>query len=399
MKNRCTLDGTVWHALSDNLRWELDESLSKLSANPDDWATVEVFSDSPNLYNSSIILLHSNAKYGGAFVRLARTYLNVVAEFNDKQTAYFNVGTAAEIVDKFAALGKKIVFIICSIKPNAVEYCESVCTIVRANFLTLPKAIRRLGRNIAYDPKRWLSQANPNHLFKLVDALQGYMGHIDQRSIPVLEALLRFRLTFDASYLRGIALPEEEQYISILGFPPRPGSTIVDGGAFDGDTALRFARALSEDVHAIYCFEPDPASFSRLKNVSQALQYIVPYQYGLSNKDEDLCFSALSTTGSYFTHLGNTTLPVVRLDGMKLPNVVDFIKLDVEGFEMRALEGARDTIVRDKPRLAISAYHDPLDIIKIPQWVSTLEVPYVGRLLHHSNFMYESVWHFEVAVD
>ena len=45
---------------------------------------------------------------------------------------------------------------------------------------------------------------------------------------------------------------------------------------------------------------------------------------------------------------------------------VDFIKMDIEGAERNALAGARQTLARWHPRLALSAYHRPDDPEKIP---------------------------------
>ncbi|MEJ5367064.1 MAG: FkbM family methyltransferase [Bryobacteraceae bacterium] len=66
-------------------------------------------------------------------------------------------------------------------------------------------------------------------------------------------------------------------------------------------------------------------------------------------------------------------VPLIRIDDLMeelgLPRV-DFIKMDIEGAEVRALEGARETLRRHHPRLSIAVYH---------QWEHPVEVPRAAR--------------------
>jgi FkbM family methyltransferase len=72
-------------------------------------------------------------------------------------------------------------------------------------------------------------------------------------------------------------------------------------------------------------------------------------------------------------------VPLVPID-MALDELgishVDFIKMDVEGAEPKALAGARQTILRDKPRLSIATENEPDDIKTVPAWVNSLNVGY-----------------------
>jgi hypothetical protein len=43
--------------------------------------------------------------------------------------------------------------------------------------------------------------------------------------------------------------------------------------------------------------------------------------------------------------------------------------MDIEGAEVRALHGGRQTIARFHPRLALSAYHDVADPVEVPKAV------------------------------
>jgi len=75
-------------------------------------------------------------------------------------------------------------------------------------------------------------------------------------------------------------------------------------------------------------------------------------------------------------------VPLTRIDelvrDLRLPRV-DFIKMDIEGAEQRALDGARETIGRYTPRMAICVYHRPDDLQEVPKRVPW----FYGRLPGH----------------
>jgi hypothetical protein len=76
------------------------------------------------------------------------------------------------------------------------------------------------------------------------------------------------------------------------------------------------------------------------------------------------------------------TVPLTTIDKLKAElklSRVDFIKMDIEGAERQALEGARQTISTNKPRLAIATEHLPDDPARIPQIVRGLWAGYRMR--------------------
>jgi hypothetical protein len=71
-------------------------------------------------------------------------------------------------------------------------------------------------------------------------------------------------------------------------------------------------------------------------------------------------------------HTGQTRVvqvPLTTIDHLveelNLPRV-DFIKMDIEGAELKALEGAQRTLAKWWPRLSIAAYHAPDHPGRIP---------------------------------
>ena len=68
--------------------------------------------------------------------------------------------------------------------------------------------------------------------------------------------------------------------------------------------------------------------------------------------------------------------------------------MDIEGAELAALGGAQKTILRDKPRLAISVYHRPSDIWTIPRKLLSIHPDYKIYLRHYTESVYETVMFF-----
>ncbi len=65
--------------------------------------------------------------------------------------------------------------------------------------------------------------------------------------------------------------------------------------------------------------------------------------------------------------------------------------MDVEGVELKSLMGAHDTILRDRPKLAVSIYHKYEDMIQIPLYIKSLVPEYRLYVRHYSNNACETV--------
>ena len=65
--------------------------------------------------------------------------------------------------------------------------------------------------------------------------------------------------------------------------------------------------------------------------------------------------------------------------------------MDIEGSEMAALRGAKDTITKNKPKLAICLYHKPQDIWEIPIYIKKILPECKIYIRHHTDLLNETV--------
>jgi len=71
-----------------------------------------------------------------------------------------------------------------------------------------------------------------------------------------------------------------------------------------------------------------------------------------------------------------------------------FVKMDIEGAEGSAVAGAAEVIRRHHPKLAISVYHRPADLVDIPRQVLAIRDDYDIALRHYTEGFTETVMYF-----
>lgn len=171
----------------------------------------------------------------------------------------------------------------------------------------------------------------------------------------------------------------------------RRGTAFVDGGCLNCRTSYMFADWCEGEYSKIFAFEPDPLSAAICKNnlSDKSIRDFHLIQAGLSDRVGEAFFR----TGLYnCSHIieGNygeenvETLPLTTIDRAVGEEPIGFIKMDIEGAEFDALHGAKGTIVRDKPLLAISAYHRTGDMLAIMDYLHSLVPEYRFWLRHYS---------------
>ena len=169
----------------------------------------------------------------------------------------------------------------------------------------------------------------------------------------------------------------------------------VDAGAFDGKTILDFNQWCNGKYSKIYAFEPQIEAIEKCKTNCAGMENVIYLPKGLWDKDQTVHFVCDGTESrivdceddSSFS-VDVTALDVNVLQGGTIPT---FIKMDIEGTELKALEGAAECISKYSPQLAISVYHRPEDIIEIPMFIKSLNPRYRFWLRHYSLSWFDTV--------
>jgi len=186
---------------------------------------------------------------------------------------------------------------------------------------------------------------------------------------------------------------QQYRYDSIV--EPKLGDIVFDIGAYVGDTALWFSKAVGPQGK-VYAFEPEPHNFAKLKaNLERNnVTNVVPLQLALSENEGEMQVAS-GGISSTITQAGTgISVKVTTIDKVVEPNKlprVDFMKMDVEGHELKVLEGAHETIKTSKPSLALSAYHHGEDLINLPKFLLQLNQNYKFYLRHCSPSWTETV--------
>ncbi|HLK65980.1 MAG TPA: FkbM family methyltransferase [Bryobacteraceae bacterium] len=164
-------------------------------------------------------------------------------------------------------------------------------------------------------------------------------------------------------------------------FAVKSGDTVLDCGA---NVGVWTRTALDRGAKLVVGFEPAPEnieSYRRNFKDEIAAGRVVLVAKGVWDRDDVLLLKrdphnsaadsfVMLADGTPGVQAALTTIDKVVAE-MKLDRV-DYIKMDIEGAETRALVGARETIMRFHPRLSIATEHSPEDGVKIPASVNGL---------------------------
>ena len=189
-------------------------------------------------------------------------------------------------------------------------------------------------------------------------------------------------------------MPQNDIYFADDLYTALADEVFMDCGAFDGDSIQEFLKRRSGSFGQIIAIEPDPENCKALEVRVASLpietrRRIKIVQSAAGSKHESVTFNVTGTAGSSIGE-GSYQVQCAPVDELNDVNPT-FIKMDIEGAEPDALLGARKTIQKNMPVMAICLYHAQEHLWQIPLLIQSISDDYKFFLRRYSDECWETV--------
>ena len=246
----------------------------------------------------------------------------------------------------------------------------------------------------------WMEMFDIEKLCKKEEAIQVPGFILNLFDLSKIGHNYRIFSTAESLFLKYIS-GEYEYRKNNINFMAEEGDYVIDGGAYVGDTTLYFADLVGEKGK-VFSFEFEDGNlitFNKNMELNPHLQNrIQNFKNALWSNSKEFLYSLPAGPGSsvtmeeppYYTN----KIPSKSIDDLvEEQNIskIDFIKLDIEGAELECLKGAKKTIDKFKPKLAVCLYHKPEDFTTIPQYLAEIHPYYNFYMNHHTAYVWETV--------
>lgn len=203
----------------------------------------------------------------------------------------------------------------------------------------------------------------------------------DEESKRVYLDILKFKVSGKIEYLLNSFVDKDKVYSDILRLTDN--ESIIDLGAYDGDTIREFTACTNGKYNQIIALEPDAKNFKKLLKNTEGMDNLTCLNMGAWDKKDTLIFSTKAGRNSRLSADG-VAVEVTDIDSLNLSPT--FIKMDIEGSELKALNGMKRTVQKYKPKLYVCAYHRNEDLFALPLKIWELDESY-KIYFRHSKYI------------
>ena len=193
---------------------------------------------------------------------------------------------------------------------------------------------------------------------------------------------LREEWTFDTAPVTA----DNRFFIPELAGVLRADEILLDAGAHHGSVTEAFLRHTRVAFQQIVAIEPDPVNCAQLENTLRRLlpddARVTVYDWALADYDGEALFHRGLDYASQLSDTGQSRVVTRTIDTLGF--FPTFIKLHLEGAELTALKGARQTLLDCRPLIAATVYHNDDGIWKTASWLMKTLAGYRFLFRNHS---------------
>ncbi len=226
---------------------------------------------------------------------------------------------------------------------------------------------------------------------EIIKSVYSYL--CDEQSVKTFSNLIEYRKTNNSQLINEIFEMGHQQYFPRDMFQIEKNAVFVDAGAYDGMTSVAFSK-WCDTYGKIYCLEPDSLMYKVMHEVLKikGIKNVVEIEKGAWLSNGKFKFSMNNMTGSSFLDdKGSYEIETTTIDSILSGTKASYIKMDIEGAELEALKGCRETIIKYKPVLAISVYHKPDDLWILPYYIKKNYPWYKLYMRHYTDLTTETI--------
>ena len=216
-----------------------------------------------------------------------------------------------------------------------------------------------------------------------------YEKLVDNKSKDIFTKILNFKQTFDLNFMQGFTNNFNEQYFDDELIPNIDNIIFVDGGGYVGDTLPSIMKYFPT-FKKIYLIEPNTLHINIAKRDFKDIKNIEFINCGLGKEKIDMQDNNDFQNNCNHNYHANNINTIDNLINEK----IDFLKLDIEGAEVDTIIGAKNTIKKYHPILAICIYHKASHWYEVPNEVLKIRNDYNIYIRHYMEGIYETVMYF-----
>lgn len=218
-----------------------------------------------------------------------------------------------------------------------------------------------------------------------------YHHLMDNRSRSTFLAVLQNWRHFSIEPLGQVIDKRYDDYFDLEVLHCDKNDVVVDVGAFIGDTFAYYVKNYGlNGYRRYYCYEITQDSHIRLLTIARRFPNMVCRRKGVGAEAGQMFLSEnTDSSANTLENKGDNQVEIVALDD-DIKEPITLLKMDIEGAEQSALRGCLKHIREDRPKLALSVYHNFEDIWKLARMVDKVAPGYQFYLRYHGGNLWPS---------